>query len=272
MDFLTDLLEKTSWKVVASIISILVLYLFRIILAKAVDSKVEHFKKRYFFRQTINYIFLFLLFLILVIIWVDWFRSVITLLSLVLGALVIASKEALLNILANAVIIWRGLFQVGDRIEIEGVVGDVIEAGPMYFTLAEVGNWVHGDATTGRIVKVPNSFVLYKIICNYSKGLGIIWNEVSFDFVKGVDIYSIKDQAISVIEQIHYKFTDDQVRELKESSTDIMFIHDQPEIFIKAESEKTVITIRYLTKFHKRRDTENHIQEFMIRNFSNQLK
>ena len=264
MDNLTGLLDSTSWKVLTSLLSLLILFLIKFITLKIIDKRIDHFRRRYFLRQTLNYLFWFLLILTLIVIWVEWFMSVITLLSLVFGAFVIVSKEAVLNLMANGVIIWRGIFQVGDRIEIDGITGDVIETGPMYITLSELGSRMHGDSSTGRIVKVPNSFVLYKPIWNFSKGAGVIWNEITFNVKRTADINSLKMILMSILHEISYKFTDDQIRELIESSTDIMFLNKEPEIFINLEQDKTIVTARYLTKFHKRRESENHFWELLF--------
>ncbi|MFA5512113.1 MAG: mechanosensitive ion channel domain-containing protein [Candidatus Kapaibacterium sp.] len=272
MDIISELLAKTSWKVFASLISIVIFYLVRLLIFRIIDNKIEHFRKRYFFRQTLNYIFIAIVALTLIIIWVEWFRSILTLLSLVIGALVIASKEALLNVLANGVIIWRGLFQVGDRIEIDGIVGDVLEAGIMYFSISEVGDKDKNDLPTGRLVKIPNSFVLYKPIWNYSKALGIVWNEITVDFKKEIEIQSVKVRLMELLNDFNYSFTEDNLRELKENGTDLIFLHKEPGVYFTADSEKISVKLRYAVKFHKRKDSENEIQEYIIKNLSAELK
>lgn len=268
---IAGLLDNTSWKVISSILTLMLLFLFKFIASKIIDKRIDHFRRRYFLRQTLNYLFWFLLILILIVIWVEWFLSVITLLSLVFGAFVIVSKEAVLNLMANGVIIWRGIFQVGDRIEIDGITGDVIETGPMYITLSELGSRLHGDSSTGRIVKVPNSFVLYKPIWNFSKGAGVIWNEITFNVKRIADINSIKLTLVNILHEISYKFTEDQMRELIESSTDIMFLNKEPEIFVNIEQDKTIVTARYLTKFHKRRESENHFWQLLLSKLNDDL-
>lgn len=272
MEIIKELLEKTSWKVIATVTSILILYIIKIILNRIVDKKVDHFRKRYFFRQSVNYLFWFLLATISVFIWVDWFRSALTMLSLVIGALVITAKEAVLNLIANSVIIWRGIFQVGDRIEIDGIIGDVIEAGPMYFSLAEHGNGISKDGATGRIVKIPNSFLLYKPTWNYSRGVNVVWNELSFEIKKESDFESVNSKVLEILNNISYKFTPEQIKELIESSTDIMFLNKEPEIFVKIEPEKILLTVRYLTKFHKKRETENEFWILLLQNIKDDLK
>jgi hypothetical protein len=58
---------------------------------------------------------------------------------------------------------------VGDRIELGGVKGDVIDIRLFQTSLLEIGNWVDADQSTGRIVHVPNSTVFKEENYNYSR-------------------------------------------------------------------------------------------------------
>ncbi len=44
--------------------------------------------------------------------------------------------------------------------------------------MLEVGNWVHADQGTGRILHVPNGFVFKNTVANYDEAFGYIWNEL----------------------------------------------------------------------------------------------
>ena len=82
------------------------------------------------------------------------------------AALAIASKELLLCFAGSFYLTGARPFQIGDRVEIDGVRGDVIEVGFMATQLLEVGP---GDLThqyTGRTICIPNSKLLSSAISN----------------------------------------------------------------------------------------------------------
>jgi small-conductance mechanosensitive channel len=77
-------------------------------------------------------------------------------------------------------ILWRRPFELGDRIEIDGVRGDVVDISLLHHSLMEIGNWIGGDDRTGRVLHVPNASVLSSVVANYNKGwYQHIWDEIA---------------------------------------------------------------------------------------------
>lgn len=59
------------------------------------------------------------------------------------------------------------MWQIGDRIEVGGLKGDVVDVRLFRFTLLEVGgHMVDADPSTGRLVHVPNGIVFTQPIAN----------------------------------------------------------------------------------------------------------
>jgi small-conductance mechanosensitive channel len=61
-------------------------------------------------------------------------------------------------------------FRTGDRIQLpsSGLVGDVIEVGPMYTILNQVGGAVGSEDAVGRRVLIPNSMLFSNLVVNYA--------------------------------------------------------------------------------------------------------
>jgi small-conductance mechanosensitive channel len=70
------------------------------------------------------------------------------------------------------------VYKPGDRIEINGVKGDVIDIDSIYTTLMEMGEWVSSDNYFGRIIKISNAFVFKGPIKNYSMDFPFVWDEL----------------------------------------------------------------------------------------------
>ena len=122
------------------------------------------------------------------ILFVNWRTTLASLglLSLVMG---LALQAPLTSFFGWVYILAKTPYRVGDRIEIDDAVGDVIDVGYLDTTLWEVGGkYISGDHPSGRIVKFPNSKVLNTTIYNYSWPLfPYIWNEVKFQVAYTAD-------------------------------------------------------------------------------------
>ncbi len=83
-------------------------------------------------------------------------------------AFVIATKELLLCIGGSVLRASTNMFSVGDRIEVSGYRGDVIDITPFTTTILEVGPGRAFHLRTGRAVQVPNSVYLSQPVVNES--------------------------------------------------------------------------------------------------------
>ncbi len=83
-------------------------------------------------------------------------------------ALVFSVKELFMCI-NGSVLRFRGnLYNLGDRIEINGVRGDVIDMNLLSTTLLEIGPGEKSHHHTGRVVLFPNSMVMTNFVVNES--------------------------------------------------------------------------------------------------------
>lgn len=61
-------------------------------------------------------------------------------------------------------------FRVGDRIQLPslGLVGDVVDIGPMYTELNQVGGAVGSEEAVGRPILIPNAMLFSQVVINYT--------------------------------------------------------------------------------------------------------
>lgn len=104
----------------------------------------------------------------LVVIWAEELRAFALSLAAVAVALVLATKEFLLCILGGLFRTSSKAFSVGDRVEIQGVRGDVIDENLFSTSLLEVGPGNEGHGYTGRQVTFPNSLLFTSPVVNES--------------------------------------------------------------------------------------------------------
>jgi small-conductance mechanosensitive channel len=122
--------------------------------------------------------------------------------TLVIG-FVVAGLTFALQEVVGAVAGWFNIltgriYRVGDRIEIAGVHGDVIDVTLLRTKLLEFGTatetaddtaatWVRGRQYTGRIVFLSNKTTFTEAVFNYSAALDFIWEELTVPIPYGAD-------------------------------------------------------------------------------------
>ncbi|MBL9201300.1 MAG: mechanosensitive ion channel [Opitutaceae bacterium] len=98
--------------------------------------------------------------------------------GVVSAALVISLKDVCTSLFGWFVTMVSGKMSIGDRLEIDGVKGDIIDIDLLRTTLLEVNAWLGADQTTGRVISMPNNFIFTKKVFNYSHGHPYIWNKI----------------------------------------------------------------------------------------------
>ncbi|EQC51153.1 mechanosensitive ion channel domain-containing protein [Bacteriovorax sp. DB6_IX] len=93
----------------------------------------------------------------------------------VAAAIVLAFKEMIMCITGGLLVNISNTFKTGDRIEVDGYRGFVIEKSLLTTKILEIGPEKNSQQTTGDIISIPNSLMLSKGLKNesYFKGYSI---------------------------------------------------------------------------------------------------
>ena len=102
--------------------------------------------------------------LALLALWVSQLQTVVLSLAAVMVAVVIATKELIMCAAGAVLRVGGHLFRVGDRIEVRGLHGEVIDHGVFSTTLLELPPAGAGHRGTGRTFVLPNSAFLTEAV------------------------------------------------------------------------------------------------------------
>jgi small-conductance mechanosensitive channel len=147
-------------------------------------------KAAFWSAQIINILTAVFLLLGVLSIWFDDPKKLATAFGLVTAGLAFALQRVV-TATAGYFIILRGkTFNVGDRIVMGGVRGDVVALSFMQTTILEMGQppavqdadpamWVHGRQYTGRIVTITNAKIFDEPVYNFTREFPYLWEEMS---------------------------------------------------------------------------------------------
>lgn len=258
-----------NYQVILSLIVIFVIWLIRFIALRIINKKLPDTKIQYKWRKNLTYISVFIGFLVVGRIWFEGLQSLATFLGLLSAGLAIALKDPVTDFAGWLFIVWRKPFAVGDRIQLGEVKGDVIDQRVFKFTVLEIGNWVHADQSTGRVVHVPNHKIFSDSLANYTSDFEFIWNELEVL----ITFESDWEKAKTILQEISDKHLEDfveraeqQVRRAKKSYL-IYYSYLTPIVYTDVKESGVNLTIRHLADPRKRRNVSQAIWEDVLRTF-----
>ncbi|MCK4443011.1 MAG: mechanosensitive ion channel family protein [Thermoplasmata archaeon] len=122
--------------------------------------------------------------------------------GLVSAAIIYVLQKPLLNIVGWAVLTYRRIYNLGDRIKINDVKGYVTNISVMNTTVREFGGWMSGDSFTGRLVSIPNSLLLDQNVFNYTRDTKFIWDEVTISVTYESDLVAAQRHILEATEEV----------------------------------------------------------------------
>jgi small-conductance mechanosensitive channel len=218
-------------------------------------------KNLYYFQKLINFTSSLIIVLIILLNFVGDFGGLSAVVGLAGAGLAIALQDPIVSLVGWFLIIGKFGVSVGDRVEINGVKGDVIDIGLLRIAVLEVGNWVSAEQSTGRVVFFPNSFIFKNHYFNYSTGNSFIWDEIRIRVTHESDWKTAKQIIESVATRVSQAFVDEaktqQQRVAQQFHINLGTL--TPYVYVSIAESGVDLLLRYLTAIRKRRATQDEI-------------
>ena len=112
-------------------------------------------------------------------------------------------QEVITSFAGWLTILFGGFYKTGDRVQLGGIKGDVMDIGVLRTTIMEIGNWVDADLYNGIIVLITNSFVF-----NYSGDFPFLWDEIKIPIQYGSNYEQAKNLLIDIAKRTVGDLTD----------------------------------------------------------------
>ncbi|WP_019670180.1 mechanosensitive ion channel family protein [Eudoraea adriatica] len=259
-----------SWAVFIKYIVLVVMVIgFIQLLRRFIRKNLPNSKVKYRSQKGIEVIG----YLILIILTLSYFTGNIKDFTLAIGLLsagvAITLQELILSIAGSLYIFFIKVYKPGDRIEINGIKGDVIDVDSIYTTMMEIGEWVSSDNYSGRIIKLSNAFVFKGPIYNYSMDFPFIWDEFNLPIRYGSDIELAKDIIIKVATDTLSEYVVDSIAKWKDV-VERYYIEDakvEPTLAITMTDNWIQFNLRYIVDYKKRRVTKHILSELISKGF-----
>ena len=254
---LTRLLKRLG-----SLLGILLAIFIVAYFVKKIPSRfVKEEKSAYYFRKLIGFVTWLIVILIVIFNAAGGIGSISAVIGLAGAGLAIALQDPIVSLVGWFLIIGKYGIRVGDRIEINGVKGDVIDVGMLRVAVTEVGNWLSGDQSTGRMVFFPNSFIFKGHFFNYSTTNSFIWDEVHIL----VTYESPWKKALDIIVKIAEEVSRDVVEKARENQEklarqfNVSLGNPEAYAYVNIADSGVDLVLRFLSEIKLRRTMRDRI-------------
>ncbi len=245
-------------KILLSLLILVGLWLLRRLVMRLVRRGIKEPRALYHWGKVSSYVATITAVLLIGPQWLEGVGSVGTFLGLVAAGIAIALKDPVANLAGWGFILWRRPFELGDRIEIGTVAGDVVDIRIFQFTLLEIGNWVDADQSTGRVIHVPNAKLFTESLANSTAHFPYIWHEVPVLLTFESDWRAAK----KILEEVAKSASPSSEKEVRDSMQKasekflIFYRNLSPIVYMTVEASGVLLTARYLCNPRARRGSE----------------
>jgi small-conductance mechanosensitive channel len=178
----------------------------------------------------------------------------------IIGAgIAFALQEVFTSAAGWVAITFGRMFKVGDRIEVSGVKGDVIDVSLIRTTLVELGNWVQGDLYSGRLVRVANSGVFKSPVFNYSADFPFLWDELTLPVRYGSDLSLARSILLRAANEVVGSYVPEAVQTWNAMINRYRVVPAsvEPLVSLVANDNWMEFTLRYVVDYRARRRTRD---------------
>jgi small-conductance mechanosensitive channel len=251
----------------------LALYGLSRLVRRAIDAHIEDITQRHQLRKVVTYGFWVALVGAGVILFAERLAlaDVGTILGLIAAAVTIALADVVRSLAGWIYVNSRRGVEIGSRIQVDNVIGDVIDIGMLKTTLLEVGEpMVYAMQSTGRIVTVPNSVFLNKNVVSSATVNPLVWQETQVL----VTFESDWKRAREIIQEVATELYEEIVPDLRagfrklESEYAFRLGSTAPIVYTEIADSGVMLTLRNLTLVRKRRSTTDRMSTGILDRFA----
>lgn len=263
------LFDPTVGKIIFAAIGILVISVLIRFLQRSSSRWIKDSDTRYRARKFLTFVGYLLGLLFLVALFSDKLGGIHVALGIAGAGVAFALQEVITSIAGFVAVTFGHFYRTGDRIQLAGIRGDVIDIGVLRTTLMECGQWVDGDLYNGRIVRIANSFVFKEPVFNYSADFPFLWDEISLPIKYGSDQQLVREILHRILKEIvgDYALWAQETWKEMVKKYRIEDERVEPMITLAANDNWMEFTLRYVVDYKRRRSTKDEIFARVIEEF-----
>ena len=255
------LYNPTVGKIVTIFIGIAVIWLVVKTVQKNLFSKIADNDNRYKAKKLGTFAGYLLSIILLTVVFSDKLGGLTVALGVAGAGIAFALQEVIASFAGWLAILFGDFYKTGDRVQLGGIKGDVMDIGVLRTTIMETGQWVDGDLYNGRIVLIANSYVFKEPVFNYSGDFPFLWDEIKIPIQFG----SNYEKTTEILKRIGQDVAGDLTNRSKEEWNSLQkkyLLEDaqtEPMVSLIVNDNWVEFTLRFVVDYKKRRLTKTQL-------------
>src|SRR6185437_8661970 len=210
---------------------------------------IHEARRRYQFLLLRRVVMWVAIILIIVLAFATQLGSAVTFAGLLTAGVAVALQNVIVSVVAYFFLIGKYGSRVGDRVQIAGVTGEVVDIGLVRIHVMELGG--PGDSQpTGRVVALSNSIVFQPTAGLFKQipGTNFLWHELKLTLSSETDYHTAKERITQSVNEALGEYRDSmeaQRRSMETSLTSVSPTELKPKIRLHYTSSGIEADIRY---------------------------
>jgi small-conductance mechanosensitive channel len=200
--------------------------------------------------------------LLAMVIWIGDLGQVMITLGILWGAVFIALRDFIQNLVGSLVLLTTRMYRIGDRIRLRGNYGLVMDIGVFRTTLMELDREA-GDRPTGEILTVPNGILFREVVTNTTKHISVVSDEIRITLPFTADLEQARTTLIETVNRHTGEIkerADLEFRQLGEKKY-LPGFETSPTINLQLSDRGIVLILKYITVSQDRSSIKTRIVE-----------
>jgi small-conductance mechanosensitive channel len=255
------LFDPTVGKLVTVVVGIVILGVLGRFLRRSISRHVADTVTRYRARKMVSFAVYLLGALLVLTVFSDRLSGLTVAFGVAGAGIAFALQEVIASVAGWIAVSFGNFYSTGDRVQLGGIKGDVIDIGVVRTTLMEIGDWVDADLYNGRIVRIANSQVFKQPVFNYSADFPFVWDEITLPVRYGSDWKLARQMLVAVADEVCRDYALNSAAAWREAVNKYRLeeAHVEPAVTMVANDNWLQFTLRYIVDYRRRRSVKDQL-------------
>jgi hypothetical protein len=254
-------------------LGVLLVVIFTVILLgeiwrRTIFRYVHDVRRRYQFLLLRRIVLWVVIVLIVAFTFATQLGSVVTFAGLITAGVAVALQNVIVSMVGYFFLIGKFGIRVGDRVQVSGVTGEVVDIGLVRFHLMEVGSGSDSQPT-GRVVAFSNSIVFQPASGLFKQipGTSFVWHEIELIFAPESEYHVVRDRVTAAVDtafgEYHEKM-EGQRRQMEMTLSSISATELKPKIRLHFTAAGIEVNVRFPVELDTASEIDDRIMKELL--------
>ncbi len=231
---------------------------------RAILRYVPDARRRHQFLLLRRIVVYFLIAIIIAFAFATELGSLATFAGLLTAGIAVALQNVILSVAGYFFLIGKHGVRVGDRVQVQGVTGEVIDIGLVRLHLMELGPGGADAQPTGRVVVFSNSVVFQSGggFFRQIPGTNFVWHQITLTLAAESDYRSVEERLVGAVEKVFGEYRDKmehQRKRMQHALSTVAVDSLRPQSRLRLTQSGLDVVIRYPLELEKAAEVDDRI-------------